>query len=338
MSTTSALPPFPDGWYFLASEKELARGRILTRRLAGEDVVLARTEAGRAAAFRPHCPHLGAHLGHGGKIVGEELQCPMHHFCFDAGGQCVRTPYQRKTPPKARLHPLPMLERNGLVFVWHSSHGRKPSWEVPAIDSEGFSSLHLTTLELNGHPQETSENSVDLGHLGTLHSFFDVESAGPVVFDGPYLRAAFSFKRSAGVFGRLDALKASYTAHVYGLGCSFVDVSVPNFGLRTQQWVLATPTDAGRLALTLGVRSSTDSASSVHPLLRLVPSRVRLELVSALTMIGYRHEVERDVRVWQHKKYLEMPALADGDGPIGRYRRWARQFYSELGVVTTQPS
>jgi hypothetical protein len=34
------------------------------------------------------------------------------------------------------------------------------------------------------------------------------------------------------------------------------------------------------------------------------------------------------VRIWEHKRYLARPALAAGDGPLGLYRKWTRQFYS----------
>jgi hypothetical protein len=36
----------------------------------------------------------------------------------------------------------------------------------------------------------------------------------------------------------------------------------------------------------------------------------------------------QDFPVWENKAYLERPRLAEGDGPIMRYRRWARQFYT----------
>jgi len=323
-----SLPPFPDGWYFLARSDELKAERVLTRRLAGEDVVLFRTRTGSAAAVRPYCPHLGAHLGHGSKVEGEELRCAMHGFCFDTSGQCTRTPYQKRTPPKAKLAPHLLREMHGVLLVWHSSDARAPSWEVPNVNIDGFSSLRSTTYEMNGHPQETTENSVDLGHLGTLHAFFDVEMTSPLVTEGAHLSASFAFSRSAGFFGRRDALRAFYTAHAYGLGYSFVEVEVPMFGLRTQQYVFATPTDPGRLALTIAMRAATPAlAGAINPLFRLLPSRPLRELVSTLIMFGYENEVGRDVAVWNHKKYLESPALADGDGPIGRYRRWAKQFY-----------
>jgi hypothetical protein len=37
----------------------------------------------------------------------------------------------------------------------------------------------------------------------------------------------------------------------------------------------------------------------------------------------------QDFRIWENKKYRPNPILCDGDGPIGEFRRWARQFYSK---------
>jgi Rieske 2Fe-2S protein len=76
------LDPFPTGWYALFSS-ELAAGALLHGRYFGEELVVFRTEAGRAVAMDAYCPHMGAHLGHGGEVRGETLRCPFHGFCFD---------------------------------------------------------------------------------------------------------------------------------------------------------------------------------------------------------------------------------------------------------------
>jgi hypothetical protein len=39
-------------------------------------------------------------------------------------------------------------------------------------------------------------------------------------------------------------------------------------------------------------------------------------------------QLEQDIPIWEHKAYLDRPVLCDGDGPIGLFRRWCRQFYS----------
>jgi len=35
----------------------------------------------------------------------------------------------------------------------------------------------------------------------------------------------------------------------------------------------------------------------------------------------------QDIPIWEHKTFRVNPLLCSGDGPIGRYRKWARQFY-----------
>ena len=51
---------------------------------------------------------------------------------------------------------------------------------------------------------------------------------------------------------------------------------------------------------------------------------------------AYVHDVEQDFVIWQHKEFVDRPALAQGDGPVVRYRRWAEQFYrpADLGRPT----
>jgi hypothetical protein len=51
-------------------------------------------------------------------------------------------------------------------------------------------------------------------------------------------------------------------------------------------------------------------------------------LIASLLFKSFVHDTQQDFTIWQHKKYISQPALAEGDGPIGKYRQWARQFYA----------
>ena len=42
-------------------------------------------------------------------------------------------------------------------------------------------------------------------------------------------------------------------------------------------------------------------------------------------------QLEQDIPIWEHKVYFDRPVLCDGDGPIGLFRKWCRQFYSKIG-------
>ncbi|WP_331737272.1 Rieske 2Fe-2S domain-containing protein [Streptomyces sp. NBC_00019] len=76
--------PYPNGWFAVAFSTEVRPGQVITSRLMGKDVVIFRTRSGTLTVVDPHCPHLGAHLGRGGRMDGENLVCPFHAFAFNS--------------------------------------------------------------------------------------------------------------------------------------------------------------------------------------------------------------------------------------------------------------
>ena len=40
-------------------------------------------------------------------------------------------------------------------------------------------------------------------------------------------------------------------------------------------------------------------------------------------------QIQEDTPIWEHKIFLPVPALADTDGPILKFRKWYSQFYAE---------
>ena len=70
--------PIPFGWYMLDYAADLAIGQVKPLRYFGEEIVLYRGEDGVARALHAYCRHLGAHMGHGGKVKGNNLECPFH--------------------------------------------------------------------------------------------------------------------------------------------------------------------------------------------------------------------------------------------------------------------
>ena len=130
-----------------------------------------------------------------GRTSGGRLVCPFHGFEYDATGQCVATPYA--DPPRAaRLRVFETQEGLGLIFAWWGIGGREPQWSLPADppDQTGWTDLEIRTLRFPGHPQETTENSVDLAHLRYLHGYANVNRVGSVLVDGPCLESRFDFR------------------------------------------------------------------------------------------------------------------------------------------------
>src|SRR5262249_34681085 len=133
------LDPYPAGWYALCFAAELPAGGVRMCSFMGREVLLFRTHKGQVCATDPYCPHLGAHMGRGGTVQGELLRCPFHGFCYDSRGACVKTGYETKPPPNARLRMSPVREINSMLLMYHDPNGDEPNWEVPALEWHGWS-------------------------------------------------------------------------------------------------------------------------------------------------------------------------------------------------------
>ncbi|WP_411095338.1 Rieske 2Fe-2S domain-containing protein [Streptomyces sp. 021-3] len=320
--------PYPDGWAAVAFSEELTREKVLTRPLAGEDVVLYRLGTGALRAVKPYCPHLGAHLGLG-KVDGEDLVCPFHLFAFGPDGACVRTGYET-APPRSPLGQYPVCEVNGAVFVWRHHDGRAPDWTVPEWHVVGHRPARSGVWEMAGHAQEVIENSVDLGHFATLHGWRRAETGGPVRYDGAEFRLSMRAHESAPVLGEFTV-----DVHVegYGLAALHVDVHTPRVGLRMCTTVLPTAIGPNRMQLRQLNRLTFDEPTRLpDPLARAV-SRAATRVLDRAVFKASCAFTAADFPVWHHKQYVQPPRLAHGDGPIGPFRRWARRFYPPQPVT-----
>lgn len=316
--------PYPSGWFALARSVDLAPGVVLTRKLAGQESVLFRGPDGQATTLDAYCPHLGAHMGHGGTLKDGTLVCPFHGFRFDATGACVATGYGTRPPKGARVACHPTAESGGWVFVWYHPAGIAPTWHPPVVNVDGYTPVQGSTVELRTHPQETTENSVDLGHFPFVHGYGAV-TMHHVETDGPHLHTRYGFVRPDGFPGLGRDLRIEISVHVWGLGYSYVDVHIPTIDLHTRQYVLPTAIAPGVTELRLGMAMRRGPAADWR--LRLLPRWMMDGWVAPIAQRAYVRDVMQDRHVWENKVHVERPMLAEGDGPIGRYRAWCRQFY-----------
>jgi phenylpropionate dioxygenase-like ring-hydroxylating dioxygenase large terminal subunit len=327
-NTEISLNPFPDGWYVLASSSELKPGQILNRKLAGKEVVVFRTTSGKVAVTDAHCPHMGGHFGHGGVVEGESIKCPFHYFCFDTEGNCTATGYKSKPSPKLKLSAWFSEEKNGFILVYYHNQGKSPEWHVPVIESEGWTDVIMADRLLNSHPQEITENSVDIGHFSIVHGYENVAQLKELTMAGHYLNTRYAMTRSGGLFGKFNTLTTEFEVHVLGLGYSFVEVDIPAFKMQTRQFVFATPVDKGQVNLKVGMSiKKSNSLTNLNPLLKLIPLSILSNIVARKAFEAFYSDVAQDFEIWENKIYVTPPVLAKGDGPVMQYRLWASQFY-----------
>lgn len=316
--------PIPSGWFCVGITSDLANGDVRALRYFGRDLVLLRTDSGQVRLLDAHCPHNGAHLGVGGTIEGESIRCPFHGFCFDTGtGECKSTPYGLGPPKgeRSRVRGWPVRDVNGVILAYYSPARAEPTWEIPSLDHRRWSRLYHRHWEgLRATPEEAAENSVDAGHFTQVHNFQSARITKDVECDGPLLTISYEIEAQIPYSSfRRPTIRVLFDIEVRGLGYSLVRGHIPALKSRFHNYVLTTPVDEGMSDL----RVCTIAEGDFGPL------KFLQQLVGAVAFMGLKHEVSQDFEIWANKTWVERPALAKGDGPIGRYRKWARQFYEE---------
>ncbi len=325
--------PMPAGWFAVALSRDLPKGRAIPARVGSQDLVAWRDERGAACVASAWCPHLGAHLGYLGQVRGQTLVCGFHGFAFGADGSCLATGYEGRVPARARLAMWPVSEVDGAVLGYHDAAGQPPAWVIPPVDREGWTAPRWRTVTFTGHPVEITENSVDVGHLRFVHGYSAVREISRASVDGPVLTARYAMTRAGRIYGvPVPAMRATFDVAAYGLGFSRVDLTVHTLGAQVRLWVLPTPLGDGTVRLRIGAAARKSASPQAPAVLRWLPASLTAGVIRDFALLGLANDVSQDRRVWETKRHMPRPVIAEGDGPIGPYRRWAAQFLAGTAV------
>jgi phenylpropionate dioxygenase-like ring-hydroxylating dioxygenase large terminal subunit len=129
----NGLPPYPNGWFRVASSREVGPGAVKPLHYFGRDLVVFRGEDGVAHVLDAHYPHLGAHLGHGSRVEGGAVRCPFHAWLWNGDGRRLEVPYATRPPARAAVRSWPVREVNGLILVYYHTRQEPPDWEIPEL-------------------------------------------------------------------------------------------------------------------------------------------------------------------------------------------------------------
>ncbi|CAN8006910.1 unnamed protein product, partial [Ixodes hexagonus] len=139
----------------------------------GTDLVAFRTKDGTAHVADAHCPHLGAHLGVVGRVVGDCIECPFHGWRFSGEtGACTHAPFSTKVPEFVKLKQWKVHDVLGLLFVWHHAEGEEPSWrieDIPQITNGDWKLFSRFDDTVSTHIRDLLENGFDSAHAQYLH-------------------------------------------------------------------------------------------------------------------------------------------------------------------------
>ncbi|KAL8174272.1 UNVERIFIED_CONTAM: hypothetical protein K2H54_041161 [Gekko kuhli] len=269
---------------------------MLVRFGGGEQFAVFRDLSGQSYVLDAYCPHLGANLSVGGRVVGSCIECPFHGWQFSGkDGKCTRIPYAKKVPEFASIKVWPSCEVGGMILVWYHCDGVSPTWQVPEqeeVASGAWVFRGITEHFVNAHIEEIPENAADIAHLSFLH--------GPCIMNGVDLR-----------YTKSKFWKFIQHNWKIGPGLVFMFFNHPF----------------------LGHGVMIHSVTPVEPLLQHVIHRMYYQrnipgFIPKFLLWAESVQFERDIMIWNNKQYLSKPLLVKEDFAIQRHRRWYSQFYS----------
>lgn len=181
--SASEFPVYPLSWYLLGRSRELRSDKPLAREIVGRRVVAFRTSSGRPVILESRCCHIGADLSLG-CVLGDTIQCPFHHWEFNAEGACTKIPVTSDIPPWARQTSYPVVERHGLVFFFNAPEPLFPLPFFAGCDPDDFTRARPFATTLDCPWYLVGANAFDLQHFRAAHDrrmvgMPDVDCPGP---------------------------------------------------------------------------------------------------------------------------------------------------------------
>ncbi|MCY3793047.1 MAG: Rieske 2Fe-2S domain-containing protein [Gammaproteobacteria bacterium] len=315
--------PIPFGWFAVAYSNELAAGEVKPTFLFDQHQALFRTESGEARMLEAFCPHLGAHLGHGGKVMGDRIACPFHGWQLDGDGTVQEVPYADAKPRRVQegecLYSYPVQERNQMIWAWYHPRRVAPTFEIddiPEFSDPDWTELETYEWEIESHIQETGENAVDIAHFVYVHSAREMPKAKITLDGSRRVTELVSLSPKINNDGTFD-LSQTEESHLHSRNWG-PGMSSQSFDRAFKVVMMGTMTPVTNNRLIL--RFAFTMPRRISEQFKALADGVVAEIV---------RQVGHDMVIWKHKLYRDDPILCDGDGPVAKYRQWFRQFYDE---------
>ena len=315
----------PTGWYQIGWSVDFPTEEVRPLRYFGNDMVAYRDVEGGLHLLEAHCPHLGAHLGHGGHVVGTCVQCPFHGWEWGPDGYNTSIPDQDRPNRSKQLRVFPVMEQYGLVFMWHHPHGEPPSWEMLDIftcypdfeqdPSAYYDPIPTMTDTRRGepvHPSVVLENAADSAHFEFVHH----STIRPVVVD--YTFDAHEWYFIAGWPDREDPelIRLKFHSKLFGIGGAISGFE-GGTGHRVVFSTTPVETEKSDMFYTIWWLKEEGDTSTVAP--PHIQERVQKEFLTT---------VDDDLMIWRTQKWIEHPAYSKIDAKgYTTLRKWFQQFY-----------
>jgi phenylpropionate dioxygenase-like ring-hydroxylating dioxygenase large terminal subunit len=177
-------------WYVIGEKNNFKNNKLYKIKIMNHDYLVWKNNS-NYFAMDNYCSHRGASLALG-KIVNNNIICPYHGYQFNNQGKLCKIPGLNFINSNVHnQNNYEVVEKNGWVYLntinkLFYNCSVINVFEEPESFNNNFRSIFINT-KFNTYGRLVSENSLDVMHIGFVHTFGNSKNPSPLYEKGPYL-------------------------------------------------------------------------------------------------------------------------------------------------------
>jgi phenylpropionate dioxygenase-like ring-hydroxylating dioxygenase large terminal subunit len=179
-------------WYVVDESYNFPKNVLKKVTVWDNDYVIWKDDNNKYHALENDCRHRGASLAQG-KLLNSCVSCPYHGYEFNTNGTLVKVPglnFNSSSCKNQDAHNI--IERNGWVYlntipknILHEDT-KINIFEEPESNDLSFTYININ-LDFKAYARIVSENSLDIMHIGFVHTFGNKKTPNPLHETPPFL-------------------------------------------------------------------------------------------------------------------------------------------------------
>jgi phenylpropionate dioxygenase-like ring-hydroxylating dioxygenase large terminal subunit len=190
MNTDESEDKYNLNWYVIGEKKKFKNKKLYKIKIWNNDYLVWKNN-NIYYGMDNYCSHRGASLALG-KIVDNNVVCPYHGYQFNNNGKLCKIPGLNFVNTNVHnQNTYEVVEKNGWVYLntinkLFYNTSKINIFEEPESFNKKFRSIFINT-NFNTYGRLVSENSLDVMHIGFVHTFGNAEHPAPLFEKPPYL-------------------------------------------------------------------------------------------------------------------------------------------------------
>ena len=197
-------------WYVIGEERKMRKNKIQKVQIWGKNYAVW-SNGTKYFSIDDACSHRGASLSIG-KLNNNNIVCPYHAYEFDVNGTLKVVPGlpNFENTPCQNLNTYPILAKNGWIYMntisekefkletesetqtQTQTQTQSPIFDEPESKNASFKAIFLN-MEFNAYSRIVTENSLDVMHIGFVHTFGNKNDPSPTSEIPPKLVGDFPY-------------------------------------------------------------------------------------------------------------------------------------------------